>query len=100
MNRRVFKYPGLFIRNGIPWTGDGGAGANKSFFLQQKRRFAHAAFADWAGFLLPMLRPFLKFTGKLQLLTGYEPALALYKHKIGNGVAILYIFCNEKGRKW
>ena len=74
-------------------------GQRKVFSYRKNGRFAQWMRTERAGLLFPVLPPFLNFTGKLQLLVGYEPEPALYKQKNGNRLSFLYIFCNQKARK-
>jgi hypothetical protein len=71
----------------------------KAFSYRGNGRFAQSAFTDGARLLFPVLLPFLNFSGKLQLLAGYEPELMLYKQKNGERLPFLYIFRNKKARK-
>jgi hypothetical protein len=74
-------------------------GQTKVFSYSRNVRFAQWAFPDGAKLLLPLLLPFLNFTGKLQLPVGYEPGPALYKPKNGKRLPFLYIFRNQKARE-
>jgi hypothetical protein len=74
-------------------------GQTKVFSYRGNGRFVQWAFTNGERLLFPVLLLFLNFTGKLQLVVGYEPGLPLYKHKNGKRFPFLYIFRNQKARE-